>query len=95
MIAHRKTGYETHSFLFFVINEIYCKNGTSWGESNITKSMIMKVMIFRVFLCKRHKALKSTQSFSIPLARIKESSSETNKKIHPEVFFFSLCKAQN
>lgn len=79
-----------HSFLFFVINEVYYKNGTSWGESNKQKSMVMKVMIFRAFLCERHKALKSTQSFSIPLPRIKESSSETNKKIHPEVFSF-LC----
>lgn len=50
MIAHRKIGYETQYFLFFAVNEIYFKNGTFWEESNITKSIVIKLMILSVWV---------------------------------------------
>lgn len=63
-----------------MIKETYCKNGTSWGEGNITKSIVMKVMILTVLVPEQKNALKPTQSVSNPLPGTAENDSEAEKK---------------
>lgn len=57
-----------------MINEIYWKCGTYWGESSITN--ILNQGDDFPSVCEKHKALKSTQSYF--------HSSSKNKGVDPK-----------